>query len=342
MQDKIQAIIDRMIDNKNCFGLVMSIKKGDDLNTYSAGNFKNDDYYFIASTTKLFITAIILELEENNKLNIDDNISKYLDSSILQKLHIFKKKDYSDLITIKDLLSHTSGLPDYFEGKNKGEKSILENLQNNIDSSWTFEDTINIAKKMKPKFAPNPKKASYSDTNFQLLGKIIENVLECTIEEAINSKIIQKLNLATSYLYSDVLDQRPHKLCFKEITLDIPQSMTSFKADGGMVSTSSDMIVFLEAFFQGKLFSEKTLKNLYIWNRIMFPLEYGIGVMRFSMPRILSPSFKSLELIGHSGLSGSFAFYNPNNNIYLAGTVNQISNPGQSFRLMMKVLNELV
>lgn len=342
MNNKIQKLIEKQIDNKNCFGLVMSYKQGDNLETFSAGNFQNDDLYFIASTTKLFVTAIILNLVSQNKMKFDDKISKYLDSSILDSLHIFKGKDYSSELTIQHLLSHTSGLPDYFEGTNNNEKSLLSKLKNNIDSSWTFEDSILISKSMQGKFAPNPKKAFYSDTNFQLLGKIIENVFSMTFEEVVNVEIIQKLNLATSYVYSDDLDKRPHKLYYKEKSLDISKSMTSFKADGGIVSRSSDMIVFLEAFFTGKLFPKEMLKNLYKWNRIIFPLEYGIGLMRFRLPRIISPSFKSTELIGHSGLSGSFAFYNPNNNIYLAGTVNQISNPGQSFRLMLKTINELV
>ena len=70
----------------------------------------------------------------------------------------------------------------------------------------------------------------------------------------------------------------------------------------------------------------------------MFPLEYGLGLMRFKLPRIISPGFKFIELLGHSGLSGAFAFYNPDREVYLTGTVNQINNPGQSFRLMLKVM----
>ncbi|MDO8869603.1 MAG: hypothetical protein Q7V10_02515 [Methanobacteriaceae archaeon] len=76
-------------------------------------------------------------------------------------------------------------------------------------------------------------------------------------------------------------------------------------------------------------------------NKIFFPLQYGIGLMRFKLPRIFSP-FKSVpELLGHSGLSGAFSFYCPEKDIYLTGTVNQAAYPDLSFNLMVKIINYL-
>jgi CubicO group peptidase (beta-lactamase class C family) len=117
--------------------------------------------------------------------------------------------------------------------------------------------------------------------------------------------------------------------------------MCSFGADGGIVSTAEESMIFIKAFFNGQLFPKEYINEMKIWNNIFFPLQYGVGLARFKLPRIFS-AFKSYpELIGHSGLSGAFAFYCPAKEIYFTGTVNQISNPSISYKLMIKLLSAL-
>ncbi len=98
-------------------------------------------------------------------------------------------------------------------------------------------------------------------------------------------------------------------------------------------------MTFLRAFFGGQLFPKVYISELTVWNRIFFPLQYGIGVARFKLSRIFSPFKPTPELIGHSGLSGAFAYYCPQKDLYLTGTVNQTAKPGLSYRLMIKLLN---
>jgi len=82
IQADLQNILNKVIDNKKVFGASFAIKKDSFLWEGAAGNLAIDQPYFIASTTKLFITAIILKLREEGKLNLDDRISKYLDQTI--------------------------------------------------------------------------------------------------------------------------------------------------------------------------------------------------------------------------------------------------------------------
>lgn len=337
-----QDIINKTVDNKLVFGAVISIQKGSENWTGSAGNLSVESKYFIASTTKLYITSIILKLRAEGKLSLDDKISKYLSSDIIDGLHIFKGNDYSNEITIKQLLSHTSGLPDYFEDKKENGKSLLEELTSGNDQSWSFDDAIRLSKKMKPNFKPGEKgKAYYSDTNFQILGKIIETITGKSLSQVLDELILQPLALKNTYLYSNSKDTLPATIYFKNKTLPIPLAMASFGPDGGIVSNSEESIIFLKAFFGGQLFPKEYLNELYQWNSVMFPLEYGVGIMRFKLPRILSP-FKPLpELLGHSGLSGAFAYYCPKKDIYLTGTINQIHKPDISYKLMMKLINSL-
>jgi D-alanyl-D-alanine carboxypeptidase len=342
-KEKLNAIITKSIDNKRIVGVVVSLHKDGEGWTASAGNLSTEKQYFIASTTKLYTTAIILLLRSAQKLTLDDKISQYLPDAILKNLHVYHGKDYTHLITIKHLLSNTSGLPDYFEDKNENGKSLLQTITSGNDRSFSFEEAISLSKTMKPKFEPGKKgKAHYSDTNFQLLGKIIEVITGKSMATVYDDFIFKPLNLTKSYLYSNSKDTLPSIFYFKKSPLVIPQAMASFKADGGIVSTAEECMVFLKAFFDGKLFPSTYLPELYQhWNSIMFPLQYGVGIMRFTLPRLFSPFKPIPELIGHSGLSGAFAYYCPDKNAFITGTVNQLHNPSTAYKLMLKIMNSL-
>ena len=334
----LQSVLDKTVDGKKIFGTSFALKK-DNTTWYGAsGNIGMHQPYFIASTTKLFITALILHLKAEGKLSIDDKISKYLDGSILSGLHIYKGTDYSNDLTIKHLLAHSSGLADYFQNKGPNGKSLETEIVAGNDQSWTFMQAIERTKAMKPLFAPGTKnKAHYSDANFQLLGKIIDNITGKSYSENCIQLIIKPLGLTHTYLYNDASDKTPKTLYYKSKELNIPKAMTSFGADGGMVSTSADMLVFIEAFFSGTLFPSAYIDDLQQWNKIFFPMQSGIGIHKFKLPWIFNPTGAIPYFIGHSGLSGALAYYSPTINAFFVGTVNQVAHPDVSFRTMIKL-----
>ncbi len=337
-EKSFQTILDKIVDDKKVFGTSFAIKT-DTLVWYGAsGNLSIDQPYFIASTTKLFTTAIILNLRSESKLSLNDKISNYIDESILTGLHIYKGKDYSEELTIRHLLSHTSGLPDYFQGKGTNGKSLENEIIEGNDQFWTFEQAIERTKKMAPLFAPGTKgKANYSDANFQLLGKIIETITQKSYSENCKEFIIQPLGLTKTYLYQDSSDKTPKTLYYKSNELNIPKAMASFGADGGMVSTSTDMLIFIEAFFTGRLFPLTYIPELQEWNKIFFPMRSGIGIHLFKLPWFFNPTGAVPYFIGHSGLSGALAYYSPKENIFVVGTVNQVAHPDISFKTMIRL-----
>lgn len=279
-------------------------------------------------------------MRADGRFQLEDKISKYISKDIISGIHIYKGIDYSSDITIGQLMSHTSGLPDYFQQKRESGKSLQSEITAGHDQHWTFEKVMDEVRKMKPKFKPGRKrKALYSDTNYQLLGRITEIITEKKINAVLKEFIFDTLHLKNTYVYEDSNDRTPVSLYYKTQPLHIPLAMTSFGPDGGIVSTAKETMIFLKAFFNGKLFPKEYLDELKIWNKIFFPLEYGIGLARFKLPRILSPFKPTPELIGHSGLSGAFAYYCPEKDLYITGTVNQIAKPSLSYKLMIKLLN---
>ncbi|MEM7175940.1 MAG: serine hydrolase domain-containing protein, partial [Chlamydiota bacterium] len=242
--------------------------------------------YFAASTTKLFITTVILQLQAKGLLRLDDCIAKYLDPKLIHQLHFWRGRDYSHEISIRHLLSHTSGLADYFEQAPKGKETLRSQLVKGHDRSWDLQYVLDLAKAKGAQFPPAyKKKALYSDTNFQLLGQLLESILKQELASIFAERIFAPLGLRQTYLYTDPNDTTPVPLHYKRRPLHIPEAMTSFGSDGGIVSTSGDMMQFIQAFFEGRLFPSAYLTKIQDWRNIFFPLQYGVGLSRFRLPR---------------------------------------------------------
>lgn len=342
IETQLQAVLNKTVDGKKIFGTSFALKKGDYSWQGASGNLSIDQPYFIASTTKLFTTAIILHLASQGRLHMDDPIHRYLDASLMSGLHIYKGKEYSKELTIKHLLAHTSGLPDYFQGKGKNGRSLEDELMTGNDISWSFEEAIERTKAMEALFIPGTKyKANYSDANFQLLGKIIEKITDTSYSTCCDELIIEPCGLANTYLYADSADTTPKTLFYKTKELPIPKAMSSFGSDGGIVSTSADLLLFIEAFFTGKFFPVEDIEDLQQWNRIFFPMRSGIGIHLFKLPWIFNPTGEVPQFIGHSGLSGALAYYAPSENLFIVGTVNQVAHPDMSFKTMIKLTQKV-
>jgi D-alanyl-D-alanine carboxypeptidase len=341
-EQNLQRVLDKSVDNKKVFGTSFAVKKDGFTWEGAAGDIAIDQPYFIASTTKLFTSAIVLRLKAEGKLDLEDKIVRYIDEALVDGLHVYRGRDYGKDLTIKHLLAHTSGLPDYFQGKGASGESLEDEIKQGHDQSWTFEQSIERTKSMKPLFVPGtPKKAHYSDANFQLLGHLIEAITQRSYSENCEETIIQPLGLSKTYLYKDPADVTPKILYFRANELQIPKAMASFGPDGGMVSTSMDMLKFIEAFFSGRLFPAAYIEQLQVWKKIFFPMKSGVGIHLFKLPWLFNPTGAVPPFIGHSGLSGALAYFCPKEKIFLAGTVNQVAYPDLSFRTMIKLTQRL-
>ena len=356
LNSKLQNILDKQIKSKKVFNAVLAVQSaGKAVDWAGAVGYSNhsdkfkmqpDSPYFIASITKMYTAAVIMHLYEKNLLDLEDNISKYLTSSLIKAIHIFKGVDYVGQLKIVHLLSQSSGLPDYFLDKQRGNKNILDKITKYGDYEWDIEEAMRIVREeLNPKFEPGrKKKAYYSDTNYQLLGAIIESVTGKPLQDAYDEIIFTPLGLRDTYLFNlDLKKKRlqPAQIFYGERVMDMPKAMASFRSDGGIVSNARENIIFLKAFLNGSLFSQSYLQEMQQWRKIFSPLEYGYGLMRFNLPRIFSPFKAFPKLIGHSGTSASFLFYCPQEDLYLSGTLNQIKQQSKPFRVMLNAVNSV-
>ena len=254
----------------------------------------------------------------------------------MQGVHLYKGEDYSSQITLTHLLSQTSGLPDYLQDKQANGRIAMKELEAGIDQAWDIGKVLTEIKKMRPHFPPGkPGKARYIDTNHHLLGLVIGRITERPLNETIDL-LFEELNMDHSFVFG----KKSHPftpIYYKNEIREIPKFLASTSYD--IISTARDQMKFLQAFFEGYFYPKERLRELEKWNRIFFPFQYGIGLQRFSIPRLFSP-FKAVPaMIGHSGSTGSVAFFAPDKDTFITGTINQQAAPRLIFQTMLKILN---
>lgn len=206
-----------------------------------------DTPYFIASATKLYSTALTMQLRALGRLNLDDPVRSYLPPEKLAGIHMLGGVDYSGSITIRHLLAHTSGLADYFEQKQLGGKSLFQEIVHEQDRTWSLDDVLELNRtRLKSKFAPGtPRKAYYSDTNYQLLGSVIEAITGQTFDENLRTRITEPLRLTQTYLFTrDRIKDYALVSTMHDGTrsLVIPRAMASFSRRSYRESCSQENI----------------------------------------------------------------------------------------------------
>lgn len=329
---ELSTALEKIGADKQIFSAVIKVENGDASQSWigSIGSMKPTDQYFVASVTKLYVSAIIIQLIEEGRLKLEDKLSKYLSDSILDGLHIYKGVDYSRELDVRHLISNTSGIPDYFFHKDQSGKTAADDLLLGNDQAWPLEKSIGLVKQLKPNFKPGVK-AAYSDSNYQLLGKIIEVVTKLSFSEALDKYVVSKLGLQNTYLYRNASDLAPVPFYYDEKKLWLPAYMASIGPEGGVVSTASDQNFFLKAFFSGVLFPKERIEELKQW-RMIFPppglFYFGIGLEKLFIPWIFSPFKYPGEILGFWGQTGSFSFYSPKSDLFFSGTTNQINGRG--------------
>ncbi|MGF1597111.1 MAG: serine hydrolase domain-containing protein [Acidimicrobiales bacterium] len=354
---RLQRLVERLASKPKFGHAIVGIERGDGTFRWrGASGTANADGapmtpetpFFIASVTKLYIAALILQLHETGKVELSAPISTYLGSERIAGLHRIGPVDHTPQVTVFHLLSHTSGLGDYLEAKRDGGTSMYRQIAGGVDFSWGFDDVLAITRdQIRHHFPPQDpdaerRKGRYSDTGFQLLIAIIEEITGGSFADALDQRIIKPLDLRQTWLpgNSQPLDPAPPAtdLWSDGRPLEIPQAMASLN---DLYSTADDTLTFLAALRGSELFADPSTYPLMEKrrNRVIWPLiHYGLGTMHFKIGRLNAPGRRPLNLIGHSGATGSWLFYCPELDLLTTGTVDEVNARAFPFRFIPKLL----
>lgn len=281
---KLDAYFAVLDQNNKFMGSVAVSKNGEIIysNTIGYSDVENktkanrNSKYRIGSISKTFTAVLLLKAVEEKKINLKQTIDKY-----------FPKIQHADKITIEQLLNHHSG---------------IANFTNNEDYlSWntqpkTENELVEIITKSGSDFAPGSS-AAYSNSNYVLLTYILEKELKKSYKDLVKEQIVVPLKLQNTYLGSAIDPSKNECKSYRFIETWKPETETDISIPmgaGGIVSTPTDIALFSDALFSGKLLKPQSLA-------MMTDIKDNYGLGLFSIP------FYDKKGYGHTGGIDAFS-----------------------------------
>jgi D-alanyl-D-alanine carboxypeptidase len=296
------------------------------------GQPEPDGRYFIASVTKMYVTVVVLRLRQEGRIDLDDPIHRHLPADLIAGLHVLNGVDRTHEITVRHLISNTSGLTDYFFGKGPDGQRSADRLLAGQDEAWPLERIVERVRTLKPRFLPGqPGKVHYSDTNYELLGPDHRDDHRPTDRAGLpRSSSSTSSALRDTYAFTDPTTRRRRRCTTRTRPVHMPRYIASVTAEGGIVSTAAETMTFLKAFFTGRFFPPETSRSSSAGTGSTSPASSTSGSASRSSgsPGSCRRCQPLGELLGFWGQSGAFAFHNPQRDLYFTGTVNQLSGFG--------------
>lgn len=293
----------------------------------------------LAGVTKLYTAAMVLREFDRGALSPDTRAAHILPHNTLAGLCVVGGRDYSDEITVAQLLSHRSGITDYFSFPRRGALSLLRQAEDR-DRAWTLHQALELARHYPGRFKPGTSnRVHYSDTNYQILGALLKSTTGLSFSQLLDIRIAGPLGLKKTYAFTHETAEKFYELApvsWKKKEMRGPESLASFGADGSVVSTTREVVSFLRALWSGKLTDEAWIPKL--WSdtiRLGVNLGMGLGAMTYQVKRGVAP------YVGHTGFTGSAAFVDPTRRIFGAGTLNRIGYLNKPARTLAKLMTKV-
>ena len=264
------------------FNGVISVRRGKEIivqKAFGHADINNkipnemDTKFATASAGKVFVAVGILQLIEKGKLSLDDTIGNILD---------FELKSIDRRITIRQLLTHTSGIPDYFD------ESIMEEYA----ELWQDFPNYRIRKSMdlvplfinKPMMYKAGEKFQYNNTGFVVLGLIIEKITGMLFDEYLHKNVFQPCGMLSTGYYE--LDRLPAKCAnsyiydenHKDYYTNIYSVDVKGTGAGGAFTTAIDVEKFWDNLLGGKLLSKDLLEKMLSFQSGDDDDYYGYGI----------------------------------------------------------------
>ncbi|MEI5906328.1 serine hydrolase domain-containing protein [Bacillus spongiae] len=247
------------------------------------------------SITKILIATLILKLQEQGIVHLEDTIEKHLPGILLK----------ADKVTIRELLNHRSGLPDYIWSDEEGTK-FIQHAVSDLNTKYLPTELIQKIGEDNLQFEPG-QDYNYSNSGYILLGMIIEKCTGVSIQEALNHYIFSPLNLQNTYFPHEFAVDGPHAIGHSKVTNDFSELTEEINAEfsmlnvsliwtaGALISVPLEINSMVKAIFEGHILSEESLNEMFVFQPINEENQYyGLGVHKYVLE-------DNVQAIGHQG-----------------------------------------
>lgn len=264
----VQAALDALVD-AGSVAAVAQVRDGESSWSGAAGVVEQggdepasaEDPVRIASITKSMTAAVVLQLVDEGMLQLDQQVDDIL-PGLLPKP-----------VTVRQLLDHTSGLPDYFTGFDTAEQ-IASRATDAVTDDQLIADALAMSWTIEP-----GQEFAYSNTNYVVLGRIVAELTGRSIGESLQDKIFDPLGMSdTTYPTDDAVPDdtlRGYLLEDGNYT-DITEYDASIWSSGAAaVSTVGDLNTFFRALFDGTLVPQDLVDEM----QVLTPSGYGLGLL---------------------------------------------------------------
>lgn len=231
----------------------------------------------VGSLTKPMVATVVLQLADEGRLSLDDPLARFLPGTLPD----------GDRITLRHLLNHTSGIGDYID-----DAGFLNAVFATPSRVWTPAELIAIAAAMPRTFEPGAAdRWDYSNTNYILLGRVIEVAAGQPIATALRTRVFERVGMTSTYLGVETSLLAPFAQGYADangisnLAVGTLVSPTVAGAAGAVVSTAGDALRFVEALATGELVSPAShtarlttvpASRTYLSGE---SFEYGLGVL---------------------------------------------------------------
>lgn len=293
---RLDSIAGYWVERNYAVGIVAALVQDDDtllFKSYGKADVEwevpmpLDAMFVIGSVTKQFTAVAVLQLRDEGKLSLDDEISRWIPDF----------DTHGNSVTLRHLLAHTAGIADFTEAPGFG--SLSTNIHFPRDSAYA------LLQRLPPQFAPGEIQI-YNNSGFWLLGLVIEKASGMTYEDYVEQHIFAPLGMSRS-MYCNSLENVPHRAHGYFVSRDsvVRRAWTIMHtwpfAAGSLCSTAGDMVTWLQALHGSRVLSPESYAEL------ITPATLNDGTqLRYSMGLQVGPDPSGLMYIGHGGRAPGF------------------------------------
>lgn len=335
-ESQVAAAMDSVMNTYNIPGAVVGVwEEGKDPLILTKGLADKEtgrlvqatDHFRIASITKTFTGTVVLQLIDEGKISFEATLDNY-----------FPAVTNASQITIRQVLGMTAGIYDFVNSE-----YFNTTYYNDLSKVWTHDEILALIYGQPADFAPGTS-CKYSNTNFYLLGMIIEEVTGNKVEDEIKTRIFDRLGMSRSSFPTGTAMTDPYCHGYNNIETGGEGTLTDVSiqspsapwTSGAIISNIYDLRIWVEALYNGTLLSAATQAERMTWNDLEGTggkIKYGLGIINL------------LGLIGHNGEIEGYntdMYYLPSKKAAIVCLTNNASNQyGYTIKLTKQVVEIL-